>query len=85
MMVITRIILADAPAPTPLIVDCSSDKSYRTTPQCPDTFLMLFVNLSHLLGLYSVTPCLRLLVHVSSLVWLSKCPTVKDGVHDSGE
>ena len=50
-----RIILADAPASTLLIVDCNSDESYRTTPQCPDTFLMLFVNLSHLLGLYLVS------------------------------
>ena len=55
MMVITHIVLVDAPAPTPLIVDCNSDKSYRMTPWCPDTFLALFVNLLHLLGLYLVS------------------------------
>ena len=56
MMVITRIILADTPAPTPLIVDCSSDELYRTIPRCPDAFPALFINLSCLLGLYSVSP-----------------------------
>ena len=56
MMVITRIILANAPAPTPLIVDCSSDKLYRTIPRCPDAFPASFINLSCLLGLYSVFP-----------------------------
>ena len=56
MMVITRIILADAPAPTPLIVDCSSDELYRMIPWCPDAFPASFVNLSCLLRLYSVSP-----------------------------
>ena len=56
MMVIMHIVLADAPAPTPLIVDCNSNESYRMTPRCLDTFLALFVNLSHLLGLYLVSP-----------------------------
>ena len=55
MMVIMCIVLADTPAPTPLIVDYTSDESYRTTPWCPDAFLVPFVNLSHLLGLYSVS------------------------------
>ena len=56
MMVITRIILVDAPAPTPLIVDCNSDESYRMTPRCPDAFLVPFINISHRLGLYLVSP-----------------------------
>ena len=61
MMVKTHIVLVDAPAPTPLIVDCNSDESYRMTPQCPDAFLAPFVNLLHLLGLYLMSllagPC----------------------------
>ena len=55
MMAITHIILADTPAPTPLIVDCNSNKSYRMTPRCPDAILAPFVNLSHLFGLYLVS------------------------------
>ena len=56
MMVITHIILADAPAPTPLIVDCSSDESYRMIPRCPNAFPASFINLLCLLGLYSMSP-----------------------------
>ena len=55
MMVITCIVLVDAPAPTSLIVDCSNDELYRTTPQCPNVFLVLFVNLLPLLGSYSMS------------------------------
>ena len=56
MMVIMHIILVNAPVPTPLIVDCSSNESYRTIPRCPDAFPASFINLSCLLGLYSVSP-----------------------------
>ena len=72
MLVITRNVLADAPAPAPLIASCNSDRPFKTTPHCPDAFLALFASLSRSLG---CTPGLHLLVRLHGYVWQIKCPT----------
>ena len=74
MLVITRIILADAPAPTPLIASCNSDGPYKTAPHCSDAFPAPFASLSRSLG---CTPGLRLVVCFHGCVWQIKCPTAE--------
>ena len=71
MLVITCIVLADAPAPTPLIASCNNDGLYKT---CPNTFPVPFAGLSHSLG---CTLGLHLWVCLHSYVWQIKCPTAK--------
>ena len=72
MLVITHNVLADAPAPTPLIASCNSDRPFKTTPHCPDAFPVLFASLSHSLG---CTLGLHLLFHLHGYVWQIKCLT----------
>ena len=74
MLVITRIVLADAPAPTPLIAGCSSDGLYKTAPHCSDAFPAPFASLSHSLG---CTLGLHLVVRFHGCVWQIKCPTAE--------
>ena len=74
MLVITRIVLADAPTPTPLIAGCSSDGLYKTAPHFSDTFPMPFASLSRSLG---CTPGLHLVVRFHGCVWQIKCPTAE--------
>ena len=72
MLVITHIVLADAPTPTPLIAGCSSDGLYKMAPHCSDAFPSPFASLSRSLG---CTPGLHLLVRWHGYVWQIKCPT----------
>ena len=74
MLVITRIVLADAPAPTPLIAGCSSDRLYRMAPHYSDAFPVLFASLSRSLG---CTLGLCLVVRFHGCVLQIKCLTTK--------
>ena len=66
MLVITCNVLADAPAPTPLIADCNNDRLYKTAPHCSDTSPMPFASLSRSLG---CTPGLHLMICFHGYVW----------------
>ena len=74
MLVITRNVLVDAPAPAPLIASCNSDRLFKTTPHFPNAFPAPFASLSRSLG---CTLGLHLLVRLHSYVRQIKCLTAR--------
>ena len=64
MMVITHIVLADTPAPTPLITGCDTNEPYKTTP-LPRHLPSAICQSINVLGLYFESPLAVPLVQLS--------------------